>query len=374
MHTLQRQKTASLLDSQKIDYALFSSLESVKWLTGFAPPIHLGTNIFVGGPALVWYEKHHFTLIVLDVHQTYAPPPQSDYDVVTYEGYTIQEPIESGRNLGAALQKFIPPAPRKIGIESASITHLIQNMFAAETEFARIDQWLEPMRAIKTPEEIAKLRRNFELVELGHQIARATVAPGLREIDVWMAIHSAINQATGEIVPLGNDCVVSSRQQNIGGLPLDFVIHPQDTLTVDLSTIHQGYWSDSCMSYFASDPTPQQLAVRQVVQDALEYGISLVKPGVMAREIDQKVRHFIERAGLPVYPHHTGHGVGVSGHEAPRIVPYSEEILQAGMVIMLEPGVYIPGELSIRLEDALLITADGVEILTHHDKSGLRLQ
>ncbi len=374
MHTLQRQKTASLLDSQKIDYALFSSLESVKWLTGFAPPIHLGTNIFVGGPALVWYEKHHFTLIVLDVHQTYAPPPQSDYDVVTYEGYTIQEPIASGRNLGAALQKFIPPAPRKIGIESASITHLIQNLLAAETEFARIDQWLEPMRAIKTPEEIAKLRRNFELVELGHQIARATVAPGLREIDVWMAIHSAINQATGEIVPLGNDCVVSSRQQNIGGLPLDFVIHPQDTLTVDLSTIHQGYWSDSCMSYFASDPTPQQLAVRQVVQDALEYGISLVKPGVMAREIDQKVRHFIKRAGLPVYPHHTGHGVGVSGHEAPRIVPYSEEILQAGMVIMLEPGVYIPGELSIRLEDALLITADGVEILTHHDKSGLRLQ
>jgi Xaa-Pro aminopeptidase len=74
-------------------------------------------------------------------------------------------------------------------------------------------------------------------------------------------------------------------------------------------------------------------------------------------------------AGYPVYPHHTGHGVGVSGHEAPRLVPYNDEVLEEGMVIMLEPGIYLPGETSVRLEDAVLIQRNGVEVLTHHDKS-----
>jgi Xaa-Pro aminopeptidase len=89
----------------------------------------------------------------------------------------------------------------------------------------------------------------------------------------------------------------------------------------------------------------------------------------VAREIDQKVRDFIAQAGYPVYPHHTGHGVGASGHEAPRIVPYNDEVLQEGMVIMLEPGIYFPGETGVRLEDAVLVNAGGAELLTHHDKS-----
>lgn len=367
MHNEQRQQTAALLDSNNIDCALFSSLESVKWLTGFAPALNTGQPIFAAAPPLVWYEKGDFTLIVLDAQAEYAAG--FDGTLLTYEGYTIREPISSARNLSAVLKDLIS-SPRKVGIESP--THLIQTLFSRGVELLSIDKWLEPLRMVKTAEELVKLRRNFELIEVGHRVAREMVAPGLREIDVWAEIHAAIDKAAGQVVPLGNDCVVSSRQNNIGGLPKDYAIRPNDTLTVDLSTIYQGYWSDSCASYFASEPTAQQVAVRQVVNDALEYAISLIKPGAVAKEIDQKVRHFIERAGLPVYPHHTGHGVGVSGHEAPRIVPYSEEVLQEGMVIMLEPGVYFPGELSIRMEDAVLVTADGAEILTHHDKSGVR--
>ena len=93
-----------------------------------------------------------------------------------------------------------------------------------------------------------------------------------------------------------------------------------------------------------------------------------MRPCAIAREIDQQVRGFIADAGYPIYPHHTGHGVGVSGREAPRIVPYSEEVLQKGMVILLEPGIYLPGETGVRLEDAVLVTADGAEVLTKYDK------
>jgi Xaa-Pro aminopeptidase len=222
---------------------------------------------------------------------------------------------------------------------------------------------------VKTEEELAKLKENFALTDIGHAMARQAIAVGKREIDVWIAIHEAVQQAAGRRVPLGNDCVVSNRRANIGGWPLDHNIEPNSSLTVDLSTVLHGYWSDSCATYYATAPTPQQAAVHKTVSEALDFAISLIRPGVVAREVDQKVRQFITDAGYPVYPHHTGHGVGVSGHEAPRIVPYSEEVLQEGMVIMLEPGIYIPGQISCRLEDGMLITTDGVEILTKHDKS-----
>jgi Xaa-Pro dipeptidase len=170
-------------------------------------------------------------------------------------------------------------------------------------------------------------------------------------------------------VPVGNDCVVGWRPQNIGGWPLDYEIKPKDSLIVDLSVVLDGYWSDSCATYYAGERTPQQEKMHRTVLDALDFAISLVRPGAVAKDIDQKVRQFIADAGYAVYPHHTGHGVGVSGHEAPRIVPYSDEVLQAGMVIMLEPGIYLPGETSVRIEDAVLVTTDGAEILTKHDKS-----
>ena len=102
---------------------------------------------------------------------------------------------------------------------------------------------------------------------------------------------------------------------------------------------------------------------------ALELAISLVKPGAVSGEIDRRVRQFIVDAGYPVYFHHTGHGVGVTGHEEPRIVPYNDMPLAPGMVVLLEPGIYFPGKTAVRLEDAVLVTDTGAEVLTKHDKS-----
>jgi hypothetical protein len=167
-------------------------------------------------------------------------------------------------------------------------------------------------------------------------------------------------------VPLGNDCVVGSRSpNNIGGWPLEHEIKPGGSLIVDLSAVHQGYWSDSCATYYPGEPTPRQAAIHRVVQEALEFGISLVRPGAVAREIDRKIREFIEKAGYPPHPHHSGHAVGVSPHEAPRIVPYNDEVLQAGMVIMLGRAV---GEVESGWKTGCW-SRRMAEILTKHDKS-----
>lgn len=386
MHQEQRQRAQDLLKARGIERALFANFNSVKWLTGFAAPVQLGPNFFAGGPSLVWYEAGHFTLFVVDAYAAYAAPFDAEPDgtLVTYLGYTIEQPVAGADHLAAAFRQALttsrlPPPSRGgqggvIGVEERDVTIMVsavlQNeLLSSGVRFSAIDGWLEPLRMVKTEEELTKLRANFAMADLGHAVARQTIAAGQREIDLWTALHSAIEKEAGRRVPFGNDCIVGYRPANIGGWPLDYEIKPGDSFIVDLSTILYGYWSDSCATYYAGEPTPKQVAMHKTAANALEFAISLVKPGVVVQEIDRKVRQFIVDAGYPVYPHHTGHGVGVSGHEAPRIVPYNQEILEEGMVIMLEPGIYFPGETGVRLEDGLLVTSDGAEILTKHDKS-----
>jgi Xaa-Pro dipeptidase len=381
MHAEQRQRTHERLERAGIRRALFADLHSIKWLTGFNPPVQVGTNFFLGGPPLIWYAGGHFTLIVLDGHagsvESFGGQP--DCELRTYEGYTIQKPITGGPNLAALLKAVIGARPGSgpIGVEDRSLTVYLREIlsagiFESGAAWQSIDDWLVPLRMVKTAEEIAKLRDNFALSDLGHRVARQMTRPGLREIDVWTEIHSAIQRKVGGRVPLGNDCVVGYRQNNIGGWPGDLVINETDSLIVDLSTIQHGYWSDSCATYYATKPGEEQARAHRMIEEALGFAISLVRPGVMANEIDRRVRGFIEKRGYPVYPHHTGHGVGVTGHEEPRIVPYNEVPLQAGMVILLEPGTYVPGQWGVRLEDALLVTEHGAEVLTTHEKGMMR--
>jgi Xaa-Pro aminopeptidase len=371
MHKTQRERTRELLKEKGLDRALFAHLDSVKWLTGYAPQVQLGGNHFAGGPALVWYEDGHFTLIVLDMdaEAAVAFDEAPDCTLLAYRGYRIDQPITSPENLAGALNKVMGGLRRsgRIGVEKYALTAYLYEGLLEHGDPIEIDRWLVPLRMVKTEEEIAKLRRNFQLSDLGHRVAAETTRPGLREIDVWTAIHSAVNREVGFRVPLGNDCVVGYRDpNNIGGWPKDFVLKDDTALIVDLSTAYQGYWSDSCNVYYATEPNEKQVAIHKVIAEALDYAISLIRPGVHASDVDRKVRGFIENAGYPVYPHHTGHGVGVSVHEEPRITPYNSTTLEKGMVIMLEPGIYFPGETSCRLEHGMLITDDGVELLTKH--------
>jgi Xaa-Pro aminopeptidase len=104
----------------------------------------------------------------------------------------------------------------------------------------------------------------------------------------------------------------------------------------------------------------------RVVRDALHAGVESVRPGVRARDLDAMLRDRVREGGYDSYPHHSGHGIGVSYHEEPRIVPYNENTLEAGMIVALEPGVYLPGAGGVRLEHVVLVTRDGCEVLTTH--------
>ncbi len=374
MHEQQRNLARRALQERQLSAALFADAATITWLTGFAPPIQLGPNPFAGGPPLLWYEEGRFTLVVVDALADGARSFVHDRDaaIVTYTGFTHLEPLNGHAHLQAALaQLWQNGRGGRIGVElEKTPSTVVAALWKAHAtrDLVPLDNVLAPLRVIKTDEEISKLRRSFQLVEVGHEAARRAVMIDAREIDVWVAVQSAIEQSAGRRIPLGNDCIVGTRDWNVGGWPLDRPLNDGDSIIVDLSTIREGYWSDSCATYVAGTPTVDQEALHKVVTEALALGASMLRPGAIAGDIDQTLRRHITKAGFPDYPHHTGHGIGVTGHEAPRFVPGSKEMLKPGMVVMLEPGSYLPGRTGVRLEDGFLITETGAEQLTSHAK------
>jgi Xaa-Pro dipeptidase len=375
-HHLQRRRAAELLRRQGISVGLFSHPHSVTWLTGFVPPLQVGPTPFLGNPGFVWFQDEQFVLFVQDTHLELAADLAGDGDieVVPYVGFTVDRPIDIMGNIARALVETLGgrQIAGRVGVErrhlSTELHRVLQSRLGARARPEGVDDILVPLRTVKTEEELFKLRASFALVEHGHRVARSAVQPGRSEIEIWTAVQAEVLRAAGRRVPLGNDCVAGERPANIGGWPGELRLVRHSSLTLDLGAGLDGYWSDSCATYYAEGPTAEQRAAHQVAADALEFAIDSVRPGVSACRLDASMRSFVADRGYPVYPHHSGHGVGVSLHEEPRLTPYNQARLEAGMVLMLEPGIYFPGRFGIRLEDAVLVTADGAEPITRHDK------
>ncbi|MCX6064760.1 MAG: M24 family metallopeptidase [Chloroflexi bacterium] len=139
-----------------------------------------------------------------------------------------------------------------------------------------------------------------------------------------------------------------------------------DAVIADIVPRLNGYWGDNAGTHFASEPSPDLKKMYQIVLNTLKKGIAAIKPGVLACDLDKMLRNAIQDEGYAPYPHHSGHGLGTSYHEEPRIVPYNQMKIQPGMVIAIEPGIYVPGTGGVRLEDVVLVTQDGCEVLTKH--------
>src|SRR5262245_30517242 len=205
MHEQQRQRAHEHLKAQGIVHALFASPASLTWLTGFAPPVQTGPHPFAGGPPLVWYAHGEWTLIVLDAHAELAAA--SGCDVVSYLGYTIEAPIDGPGHLIAVLRKVAGSSGvSQLGVEERALPLFLRAALSDAAAHVPIDGILAPLRVIKIAEELAKLRANFALTDVGQAAAREAVRPGKSEIDVWNATHAAIQKAAGRRVLLGNDC------------------------------------------------------------------------------------------------------------------------------------------------------------------------
>jgi Xaa-Pro aminopeptidase len=354
----RRERALRIADGRPL---LSGDLATVTWLTGLATDIEYGPNPFTTPP-----------LVILDLDGSVLAITSED------EAGGVSEGVESRTFTGFAVEDVDrPEAAARLALEalgsasavSADVSSL-PGRVAAElvrrgVELIDVGPPLRAARAAKDPDEVEAIRASISIADAGQAAARGSFGPGRSELDVWAAVRTAMEAVAGGRVPLLADLVTGDRTAEVGGPPSERVIEDRDLLLVDLVPRLGGYWADSCTTIALGDPPEEVTRAHSAAADALQRGIDLLRPGVRAGHVDAASRETIERAGGS-YPHHTGHGLGTAFHEEPRIIPGSDRMLEPGMVVALEPGIYAENW-GLRVERVVLVTEDEPEILSGHD-------
>ncbi|MEJ2150146.1 MAG: Xaa-Pro peptidase family protein [Chloroflexota bacterium] len=225
---------------------------------------------------------------------------------------------------------------------------------------------MDSLRLIKDEMEVGHIKAAIQITEGALESVLKGVKPGMTERQVAKQLEIAQLERGGGLPPFEVVALSGPYAALPHGASNDRAIQPGDVLLIDMGTTASGYCSDLTRTVFVSrEPGELMRAVYQAVEAANAAGRAAAGPGVPCQEVDRAARRVIEDAGFGDYfIHRTGHGIGMGIHEAPSVVAGNTQVLQAGMVITVEPGIYLPGEVGVRIEDDVLITEDGAISLT----------
>ena len=266
---------------------------------------------------------------------------------------------------------FVPAkGPFKVGFEGnvpASRYLELQKAFGRRARFVDVEKDVLMLRAVKTPEEIVKLVEAEALnVHIWGQALRE-FRPGMTEKDMQRIIRAWMN-ALGDGEAFETIVCVGANAAECHHVPDDTVWHKGEPLLVDMGVKLDGYCSDMTRCIRSADHGPRGVKYNEVydlVLSANRAAIAAVKPGITGRRLDAVARKIISKAGYGrCFGHALGHGVGLDIHEYPVASRHSDIELKPGMLVTIEPGVYIEGELGVRIEDLVLVTNDGCEVLS----------
>jgi Xaa-Pro aminopeptidase len=370
MNATNLERLTEFLAASGFTAALLSNPWTIAWLTGYAPPNQTGPSPFDGGPALVWWDGAELTAIASDGEA--GALRGLGVETRDYAGYTIDVPLDVVERQTAILREVLGGWNGRGATVAVELRFLPAAMAGAVHDalpgatLRPVDGELEPLRAVKTPEEIAKLRAALALCDQSQADVAALLQSGVSEISLWGELKAGLEVQAGCRLPMLADLVAGVRTGDMGGLPGDYVLQEGDPVIADIVPRLDGYWGDICGTHFVGAPSAEMAKIRGIVHDALRRGLDAVRPGVIARDFDAMLRETIQAAGYEPYPHHSGHGIGVSYHEEPRLVPYNDMALARDMIIAIEPGIYLPGVGGVRLENVVMVTQDGCELLTKH--------
>jgi Xaa-Pro aminopeptidase len=228
---------------------------------------------------------------------------------------------------------------------------------------------LAKMRRQKDADELEILKKCMRAGEAGMAWGRANLKPGMTELEVYLGVVAACTKVAGHAVIVYGDFAVSPGPERRGGPATSRVIQPGDMVILDYSVVIHGYRSDFTNTLVAGgQPRPDQVRLYQLCTRAMAAGEKELRAGAACQTVYDAVRGVFEKEGVAdSFPHHAGHGLGLTHPEAPFFVRHSSEQLLAGDVMTLEPGLYVAGVGGIRIEHNYLITDSGYERLSNHE-------
>jgi Xaa-Pro aminopeptidase len=233
---------------------------------------------------------------------------------------------------------------------------------------ATVIKTLAAMRRQKDPDEVDLLRRCMRAAEAGHTWARASVTPGITELNVYCGINQACTEAAGHAAVVYGDFAVCPGPERRGGPPTRRRLEAGDMLILDFSVVIGGYRSDFTNTLVVGkEPNPDQRRLYTLCMAALAAGEKALRAGQACLAVYDVVSGVFAKQGVAEhFPHHAGHGLGLTHPEAPFFVRHANETLLAGDVVTLEPGLYVEGIGGIRIEHNYLVTERGYERLSNH--------
>jgi Xaa-Pro aminopeptidase len=284
---------------------------------------------------------------------------------VTYEGFSYQAPTEIFANYVSAATALATKLGLGgvVAVETASLPISLLPLLG-DSKRVDIASFFKRERAIKTANEVALLREAALTGSAGQRTFLEMTRAGRTELEVFADIRLAMESRAGERLPVTGD-FISGRERTSAfmGWPGNRTIAAGDPLICDLAPRVAGYWGDSCASAMVGEPNPGFLKLFDAAKSALDLAVEMIRPGLVIADLDRMLQEHIARHGYS-YAHHSGHSIGTSVHEWPRLVAYEQAQLQSGMVIMVEPTALDPEIGGVRLEWMLHVTTTGCEVLT----------
>lgn len=358
---IRLEKVKKRLQEQDIDMCFIQTKENVFYLTNFYTDPHerlMGLFLF----------KHNDPIFVcpkMEINQMKASG--WSYDIIGYSDHENPWDLIDGKIRKQNLHSLKIIAVEKEEISYSRVESL-QKLVPGAT-LVSAEEMLNSFRVIKDNKEIEILREAAKLADYGVQVGIEALKDGITEMEVLAKIEYELKKKGIREMSFSTMVLFGEKSGDPHGNPGLKKLTKGDFVLFDLGVVLDGYCSDITRTYVYKSFNEKQKEIYETVLQAQLAAIEISKPGVRIGDLDRIARKVITDAGYGDYfPHRLGHGLGINVHEFPSMNSINNDVLKEGMVYTIEPGIYLPSLGGVRIEDDLLITKNGHEILTKINK------
>lgn len=350
MTGLKLQKLRQEMAQHEIEAFLITSEFNLRYITEFT-----GSS----GLAIVTKDD---ALFITDFRYTEQAADQvKGFEIIQAKTNLLEEAAEQAKKLGL----------KTISFEKDFVTYASYEQYGEkmEAELQPVSGIIEKIRMIKTPEEVEILKAAAKIADDAFEYICTFIKPGMTELEVSNELEFFMRKQGATSSSF--DIIVASglRSALPHGVASDKVIESGDFVTMDFGALYKGYISDITRTVAIGEPSEKLKEIYQVVLEAQELGVEKIGPGMSGFDADAIGRDHIKSKGYgDAFGHSTGHGIGLEVHEGPGLSFKSQVLLEPGMAVTVEPGIYLQGIGGVRIEDDILITESGNERLTKSSK------